>query len=106
MPRNSRNDSLASYNEAKKLFDDYRKAKRSHLISFPIFNYEENKIIKRTENILLRMRDQHKFILENTFIKENSLYWWLDYFNQTKFYRLRGQAIEAFLIAYRNSLWN
>lgn len=101
MPRNSADNSLGSFNEVKALFKNYKDAKRTIRMKSSFFYGEENEIVNKTEFILSRLRDQYVFILTNTFIKENNLYWWACYFSKSKFYRLRSRAINAFLLAYR-----
>lgn len=101
MPRNSIDNSyerfIAVENFAKlySLKDKY--LKKNKLSKADKVIYKQISKISKAYNVLC---DPYQTILRNTFFEKKELYWWIDYYSKTTYYRLRSKAIKTFLLAY------
>ena len=103
MPKNSHDGSWARLQEVSSLLKFY--AGRQKMLE----NYEDLSNTKkyswkkffRLDTIYKSLADPYRMILENSFMKKNNLYWWVDYYSKTTYYRLRSKAIKSFLNMYK-----
>lgn len=86
MPRNSKSNSLARFNEIKNI----------------VINYKNNKNNECVTKTFLIINEPYKTILVNTFFKNKNIFWWNDIYSKTTYYRLRNRAVDSFLMIYRN----
>lgn len=93
MPKNSWNNSLQRYCEVKKITERY---------SEKVNNAESNKSpsVRKVEKTISLLDDPYRTVIKNTFIDCKNLYWWIDYYSKTTYYRIRNRAINAFLMVY------
>ena len=104
MPKNSHDGSWDRLQEVSNLLKFYAN-KQKHLLE----NYEDiansNKYswkkFFRLNKVYNALADPYRMILENTFMKKNNLYWWVDYYSKTTYYRLRSKAVKSFLNMYK-----
>lgn len=110
MPRNSRDNSLARFEEIMTLAKTY--SLKSKYLD-PGFNNETNysrfviSQIKHIDKVMNILCEPYRTIISKTFFErdKNNLNWWAQCYSKTTFYRLRTKAINSFLLAYQTK-WN
>lgn len=103
MPRNSLDNSLSRFGEIVSLAKIYStKAEYEENDNEKLTNYKKNNLKKifRIERARKCLAEPYKTIIDNTFFIKKELYWWIDFYPKTTYYRLRGKAIRTFLEAY------
>lgn len=103
MPRNSFDDSLGRFGEIASLAKIY-KTKFKYEDNNPenLTEYRKNNLKKifKIERARECLAEPYRTIIDNTFFVKKDLYWWIDFYSKSTYYRLRGKAIRTFLDAY------
>ena len=103
MPRNSLDNSLERFGEIVSLAKIYKtKNKYEDTTPEELSCYKRNNLRKifKIERARKCLAEPYKTIIDNTFFINNDLYWWVDLYPKTTYYRLRGKAIRTFLEVY------
>lgn len=104
MPRNSKDGSYYRFNEMETIAKVYflRSKYFKNNLQKPVIetNKKARKINKITK-AFSALSDPYKTIIRNTFFEKKDEFWWSDYYPKTTYYRMRNQAIKAFLLAYK-----
>ena len=89
-------------NRRLSLYDDYPECHYEENDNEKLTNYKKNNLKKifRIERARKCLAEPYKTIIDNTFFIKKELYWWIDFYPKTTYYRLRGKAIRTFLEAY------
>lgn len=103
MPRNSLDNSLARFDEISTLARIYKsKVKYEHIEQETLTNYGKNNLKKiyKIDRAMNCLAEPYRTIIDNTFFDKKDLYWWIDFYSKSTYYRLRSKAIRTFLRAY------
>ena len=95
MAKNSSDNSYGRFNELKDISNYYRNNQKN-MVSIRAF-----KKIRKIDKVCNVLSDPYKTIIKKTFFEVNDLYWWVDYYSRTTYYRLRSKAIKTFLAFYK-----
>ena len=64
-------------------------------------NKEKFKVISRIFDYCLNsMSNEYRNVLDKTFINPSYKFWWVDYYSQSSFYRMRQKAVSSFVSLY------